>query len=365
MRADPAPTAAPQALPRAVARYAAAGAIVLAALALRFATSGFFTEYGFPFICFFPAVLIAAFATGLGPSLFAVALSTGFAWYFFIHPKDAFLPISDTDLFALCFFVAVLVVDCLVIHVARRSLQRLRLAQAELQAADDRKNEFLAFLAHELRNPLSAVKSAGLLAARQASDGAARRTLEMQQRQIAQMERLIGDLLDGARLASGKIHVEEAPLDLAVLVERSAQAFRLLADARGQTVALSLPPGPVPVSGDASRLSQVVENLLSNASKFSPDGALLRVGLAIDGNGAELTVADPGKGLEAADLDRIFEMYVQTQQSDVQKGGLGLGLPLARHIAQRHGGSIVARSAGRGHGATFLLRLPLDSAPQG
>lgn len=343
------------------AQYVLATAIVLVALSVRFSLSGPFTQFAFPFIFFFPAVLATAFATSLWPSVYASFLSVALASFFFVEPLYNFIPVTQADAIGLAFFTLLLLVDCVVIHVAKQSIQRLKAAQEELRVADTRKNEFLGFMAHELRNPLSIIKNSGQLLA-QGANGKAARWLEIQRDQVFQMERLTNDLLDGARLASGKMYVEMAPMDLVATVTATVEGFRLIVQSRQQSVTLHTTLESLPIVGDAARLRQVIENLLSNASKFSPDGSEIRVFLEADHRCATVKVVDAGKGLAPDSLERIFAMYYQTSEQDHRLGGLGLGLPLARHIALEHSGNLRAQSAGRDQGATFVLILPLGPA---
>lgn len=340
------------------AQYLLATAIVLAALAVRFSLSGYFTQFAFPFIFFFPAVLAAAFATSLWPSIYASFLSVALASFYFVEPIHQFTPVTQADAIGLAFFTFLLLVDCVVIHIAKQSIRRLKAAQEELRAADARKNEFLGLMAHELRNPLNVIKNSVQLLAQDA-EGRSARWLEIQRNQICQMERLTNDLLDGARLTSGKMYIEMAPMDLAATVAATVEGFRLIAQARQQHVVLLSEVHALPIVGDAARLRQVVENLLSNASKFSPDGSDIRVVMEADDQCAMVKVIDSGKGLDANSLEQVFAMYYQASEHDHKLGGLGLGLPLARHIAHEHRGNLKAHSEGRNHGATFVLTVPL------
>ncbi|WP_295849708.1 HAMP domain-containing sensor histidine kinase [uncultured Xylophilus sp.] len=338
-------------------QYAASTVAFLVALAVRFAAQGLLPPTGFPFLSFFPAVLIVSFLTSLGPALWCAALSTIAAWYFFMPPIGRFFPLEGRDAFALAFFAVILVIDCVVIARMKDSMRQLRKVEADLRAADRQKDEFLAMLAHELRNPLHVIQmSARVMGAR--LEGRDRERIALMERQGRQMERLVDDLLDSARISTGKIHVAQTPLDLRALVDQACQAFVVVAAQRGQTVAWDLPAAPVMIAGDATRLTQVVENLLSNASKFSPADAELRVAMDATADTARVAVIDRGRGLTAAQREQVFGMFVQAEDGDARLGGLGIGLALARHIVERHGGTLDVASDGPGHGATFTFVVP-------
>lgn len=341
-------------------QYLASTAVFLLALGLRFAARDLLPPAGFPFLSFFPAVLLVSFFTRLGPSLWCAGLSTLAAWYYFMAPVGRFLPLAATDVFALCFFVSILVVDCLVISIMKTTLGRLKQAEGELRLADRKKDEFLAVLAHELRNPLHVIRMTVRLLGKKLDDAAPDR-IALLDRQSRQMARLIDDLLNAARISTGKVHVERHPLDLKRHLLETAQAFSLLANERAQTLHTIVPDEPIVVEGDGSRLAQVIDNLLSNASKFSPPGSTITVRLDAQDGHAALSVVDRGRGLAAEHCEHIFGQYVQVQDRDAQLGGLGLGLALARHIVERHEGSITATSQGIGHGTSFTVKIPLSS----
>ncbi|RYF68689.1 MAG: HAMP domain-containing histidine kinase, partial [Comamonadaceae bacterium] len=296
-----------------LAQYAAATAVFLLALGVRFAAQDLLPPVGFPFLSFFPAVLLVSFFTRLGPSLWCAALSTVAAWYFFIAPVYRFLPLAGTDAFALCFFVSILVIDCFVISIMKTTLQRLRQAEGELRLADRNKDEFLAYLAHELRNPLHVIRMTVRLLGHRPAEATSPDRVAVLDRQSRQMQRLVDDLLDAARISTGKVHVELEPLDLCRHVLETAQALRLLASERNQTLEIVVPDYALTVEGDASRLAQVIDNLVSNAAKFSPPGSAIQVRLEARDGDAVLSVIDQGRGLAADQCEHIFGQYVQVQ----------------------------------------------------
>jgi signal transduction histidine kinase/ActR/RegA family two-component response regulator len=242
-------------------------------------------------------------------------------------------------------------------------LERERDARARAEAESRAKDEFLAMLGHELRNPLAAISTAAQVLRRAGKDAPeGGRALEIIARQAAHQGRLLDDLLDVARVVTGKITLERVPLELAECARRALAAL----DASGKTGAHALEARlePVWVSGDAARLEQVVANLVGNALKFTPAGGAIRVSTAREGDAALIRVEDTGVGIDAGLLPRIFELFAQGEQESARSaGGLGVGLTLVRRIAELHGGRAEACSPGAGRGATFTIRLPAIAAP--
>lgn len=233
-------------------------------------------------------------------------------------------------------------------------------ARAQAEAANRSKDDFLAMMAHELRNPISAMSTAvALLEAAHAAPETDRHAREVLRRQVQKMTRLVDDLLDAARVARGAVPLQLAPLDLRQLVDDALDACAAAGRLQHLQVERVLQPGVV-VSGDALRIEQVVGNLLDNAAKFTPDGGRLRVTLqAVEGQ-AELVVADDGIGIDAGLLRRLFQPYTQADPGfDRARGGLGLGLHVVRRLVELHGGRVEAASDGPGRGARFTVHLPL------
>ena len=347
---------------RAALRWLLALALFGLALGARFALLDVLPAASFPFLTFFPAVILGAWLAGLWPGLLVAALSVLSAWYWFVGPPGTFGGLSGTDAFALAFFGAILVVDCLVLDVMNRSISRLRQAERRLREVDARKDEFLAMLAHELRNPLTPLTNAiWLLKRRETLTPQGESALRMLERQAMQMQRLVDELLDIGRITHGKITILPEPVRLRQLVEQVAEALRPGLELRGQRLELVLPPQPVELRADAARLTQVLENLVLNASKFSPDGTAIRLELTEDPQGARIDVVDRGIGLAASDLERVFEAFVQAgpdPRDGGAQGGLGIGLAMVRRLVALHGGRVWAESAGRGRGARFVVVLP-------
>jgi signal transduction histidine kinase len=227
-------------------------------------------------------------------------------------------------------------------------------------ANDGRTDEFLAMLAHELRNPLAPLRHAASLL-RLTDEGNARRTAisELVDRQVRHMSRLVDSLLDASRIAQGKITLEVEPVELVGLVTEVLESTRAATEARGQQVVLSTPEAEVWTRGDAVRLTQIVENLVGNAVKFTDPKGTIRVSLRAEPQNAVLSVADDGQGIDPELLPRVFDLFTQGPRSlDRTQGGLGIGLSLARNLTALHGGTITAVSGGFGRGSEFIVSLP-------
>jgi PAS domain S-box-containing protein len=240
-----------------------------------------------------------------------------------------------------------------------------RLAR-ELAEADRRKNEFIAMLAHELRNPLAPLSNAAR--AIQLREPGDERTVtiaaDMLERQIRQMSRLVNDLLDISRISRGKIELRRARIALQPVVEEAIETVRPLITRMGHTLTTTLPPQPVYVDGDAGRLSQVIGNLLGNAAKFTDRGGRLSIDVTREHDQAVIRVRDNGIGIAPEHLGTLFDMFVQVDTSlERSRDGLGIGLTLVRTLVDLHGGSIEARSEGLGRGSAFTVRLAALPVP--
>lgn len=235
-----------------------------------------------------------------------------------------------------------------------------RAAESELIEAGRRKDEFLAMLSHELRNPLAPIRTALELIRRIGTpDPKFTWATDIMVRQLRQMTRLIEELLDVARISQGKIVLTQEEVDLNAVISESVETVQPFADARNQAIEVRLFPGPMWLQGDFARLSQILSNLLSNASKYSEKNTLIELRAESDDRGVAVRVRDQGIGIDAELLPRVFDLFTQGQRSlDRSQGGLGIGLTLARRLAQMHGGSIEASSRGLGFGSEFTFRLP-------
>ncbi|HSF12667.1 MAG TPA: ATP-binding protein, partial [Erythrobacter sp.] len=326
--------------------------------------------YPLPFLCI-PPLIWAAFRFGQREVATAVALFSAIATSATVAGSGPFVMASDNEsllvlqafmatIAALTLPVAALVWERKAIEQERSLLlSREHAARAEAEAASHAKDEFIAMLSHELRNPLAAIASAGQVLQSQAADGAfAARAIDIVNRQAAHLGRLIEDLLDVARVTSGKIVLAREPIDMAGAVQRCLAVLHSggrLADHR-----VTVDCTPAWVSADPARLNQVIDNLLLNAIKYTPTDGQIDVHTAQHGDEAVLRVSDNGIGIAADLLPRIFDLFVQGPRSlDRPQGGLGVGLTLTDRLVRAHGGALEVSSEGLGKGATFTVRLPL------
>jgi PAS domain S-box-containing protein len=233
--------------------------------------------------------------------------------------------------------------------------------EQELAGSDRRKSEFLATLAHELRNPLAPMRNGLQILELAGDDGQTReRSLGILQRQLGLMVRMIDDLLDLSRINRDQLELRLQPLDLATVVQGGLETSQPLIAAQGHQLGVKLPSHPVIVEGDAARLTQVVANLLNNAAKYTPAGGRLQVEVVADGREASIAIEDTGIGIPKAMLSRVFDMFAQVDRTMApSRAGLGIGLAISRRLVQLHGGSLVVASEGEGLGSRFVLRLPL------
>lgn len=229
-----------------------------------------------------------------------------------------------------------------------------------VQEADRRKNEFLAMLAHELRNPLAPIRNAvRILQGAPVSDPTVVWVRDVIGRQVDHMSRMVDDLLDVSRIARGKVTVQTSAVTLAELFERAVEASEPLVKARQQQLSLQLPEQAVVLDGDVVRLSQVLSNLLNNASKFTPQHGQITLSGTLEGPDVRICVKDNGEGIAPAFLPQMFDLFAQGDQAlDRSQGGLGIGLTLVRHLVELHGGQVTAFSEGPGRGAELSVYLP-------
>jgi PAS domain S-box-containing protein len=245
-----------------------------------------------------------------------------------------------------------------------RDITPQKLLEAERQDADRRKNEFLAMLAHELRNPLAAVcNSLQLLAMDDSLSPTVVQIREIMESQSKQLTRLVDDLLDASRISRGQIELRREVVDLASIVASAVQSSRHYVDSGKHQLAIALPSHPVSLEVDPTRLAQVLGNLLCNAAKYTPPGGQIWLSSRRVGDGVEISVRDNGVGIAPDALARVFDLYMQVESSKPNAvGGLGLGLALAKKLVELHGGRISASSAGEGQGTEFRVWLPASCA---
>lgn len=232
--------------------------------------------------------------------------------------------------------------------------------QSLLQEADRRKDDFLATLAHELRNPLAPIRQAAAIAgSADASEAQKRWSSDIIERQVQHMVLLLDDLLDISRITLGKLTLRRQRVDLQQVVEAALETTRPMLEARGHRIQVAMPAQPIPLLADPLRLEQIFSNLLTNANKFTGPGGNIRIDVTLEEEQVAVVVADDGAGIAARDLDSIFQMFTQLAPSgEGNATGLGIGLALARGLAQLHGGNITVASAGLGCGSRFTVTLP-------
>jgi signal transduction histidine kinase len=330
-------------------RYGIAAAAVALALALTLLVAP--AEQGSTPL-FLAAVMVSAWWGGLGPGLWATALSL-LILDLELPPLSAPGPGFVGGVRLVLFVLAAVLISSL-------SAAWRRLEQA-LRLQDRRKDEFLAVLAHELRNPLSALLNALHALRLGESRGAdAAQVRDIVERQAQQMVRLIDDLLDISRIAQGKLRLSKQPVDLAKVVARAVETTGPLLRGHGHRLELAVPAGPVPLEADPTRLEQIIVNLLSNAAKYTEPQGLIRLAVErLDGEVA-LKVRDTGIGLSPEVLPRVFDLFAQVENGS--RGGLGIGLNLVQRLVKLQGGTVTASSAGLGRGSEFVVRFPASPA---
>ncbi|MFL6580648.1 MAG: ATP-binding protein, partial [Burkholderiales bacterium] len=244
----------------------------------------------------------------------------------------------------------------------RKNLElELRERVKELAEADRQKNEFLAMLGHELRNPLAPIRNAvHLMKMEDAEQETVIKARDMMERQLQQLVRLVDDLLDVSRIVRAKIDLRKEPVDLAQALTRAIETAQPVIDARGHQLKTSVPLGAIYVEGDLIRLAQAVANLLTNAAKYTPEAGMIVLEVEREKERVAIRVQDSGVGIEPDLLPRIFDLFVQGDHTLARsQGGLGIGLTLVKRLVDMHGGTIEAVSEGKGKGSQFIVRLPI------
>jgi len=326
--------------------------------------------YMFPFATVFGAVAIAVWIGGWKPATLAAAVGFVGASVLFLDPAGAFtIQGAGNALGALSYWASCALIIGLG-HAMREARDRYKRLEAEvreratdLQRADANKSRFLAVLSHELRNPMAPLLNGLTLLNMEPDHAVAAPIRAMMGRQIDHLRRLIDDLLDVSRIDRGKLELERERISVDAFVRHAVETTQPAIDAKSHKLVVHYAAEPVFVNGDHVRLSQVVSNLLSNAARFTPPDGLIEVAVRATELEALVLVKDSGIGFEPGDELRMFEMFVQLEGARTSgQGGLGLGLTLVRRIAEMHGGSVEAHSAGPGQGCEFLLHLPRVAA---
>ncbi|MEP7381997.1 MAG: response regulator [Gemmatimonadota bacterium] len=327
---------------------------------------------GLPFLMYVLAVMWASWVGGWLPGIVVTLLCALVADYFFLGAPREFWPIASTDVGRTVVFLVVGSMVSAFSEALHRSRERIEERTRELQVEvrerrahereraemQERKDQFLAILAHELRNPLTPiVNAAALLHARESGDAIVERAARMIDRHARQMVHLIDDLLDAVRLERGTFELRRECVDVESIIEAAVEHCRPAMLEKGQQHTIDLPPVPVRIRADHLRMVQVVTNLLNNASSYTPEGGHIETLVRVEGDSLHLEVRDNGQGMVSADTERIFQMFERGSGPGSARG-LGIGLALVRQIVALHGGRVRGASEGPGRGSTFTVILP-------
>jgi signal transduction histidine kinase len=324
-----------------------------------------------PLSLLFGAVALSVWLGGYKPALVAMVLGYLCADYLFTEPRGEIAIYTTQQLISLITYLMSSLIVIVFGEALRRTTARVRRYacqlehhKLDLERADEAKDQFLATVAHELRNPLAAVSNVvQVLNRRAATQPQIMEACRILQRQTAHVTRLVDDLLDISRVRSGKLHLEKEALRLCEAVRVAVDSIAPSATAAGHLLQVEESDSPLMVYGDFSRLTQVFSNLLSNAVRYTSQRGLIRVTLRREGSHAVVVVSDSGIGIPHHMLERIFDMFEQTDAAVAQnRSGLGIGLALVRRLLAMHDGEVVASSAGQNQGSEFTVRLPLLDA---
>jgi signal transduction histidine kinase/ActR/RegA family two-component response regulator len=324
-----------------------------------------------PFLLFTPAVMVAAFYAGVSGGALATILGAALGGRFFLSLLAAEPAIERWDRVALFLLTGALITTLTAVLEATRrtlagSLWREQRARAQAEAANQAKDEFLAVVSHELQTPVSVVLGwLSMIRSQQLTGDALFRALTIIERNAMLETRLVADVLDTSRIVSGTLRLDRERADLAAIVRGAVDQMRPALEARHLQFDAYLPADAWPLEGDPIRLQQVFTNLLSNAAKFTPAGGQVWIAMTRRNNDALVQVSDTGIGISQEFTARVFERFEQEPDALMfSRAGLGLGLSICRYLVDEHGGDISVRSAGRGSGSTFVVRLPLSSSAQ-
>ena len=319
-----------------------------------------------PVVIFTLPVVVSALKGGFWPGLFCTVVGALLSAYLFIPPLHSFAVNTQGTVILLTFFAVGVTIS--IFGQRMKNLQARLIGQAtelaatngKLQQASSRKDEFLAMLAHELRNPLAGISTAAeLLKLIPTDDERIGRAGGAIYRQVLHMTKLVDDLLDVSRVTRGLVAIDTQPLALCDVVHSAVEQVRTALAAKQQHLTLDLPHEPCAVSGDRTRLTQVISNLLANANRYSPAGSAIRIQVRTTQAEVIVRVEDDGQGIEADLQPHIFDLFVQAERGiDRSQGGLGIGLALVKRITELHQGSVQVHSAGSGMGSCFTVTLP-------
>jgi signal transduction histidine kinase/CheY-like chemotaxis protein len=321
------------------------------------------------FFTYLIAVLVTARYGGFKPGVLAGFLGGLLGVYFFVPPPYSFRVADEGAVLVICLYYLIALSTswfCGSLYVAQERSQarqrKLEAAEQALKASERRKDEFLATLAHELRGPLAPLQNAvNILRAAGGSQSDVIWCEGVIERQVQRLARLLDDLLDVSRIAFGKLDLCKMPVELTEVVENALEISRPAIDARGHMLHVAMPPESICIDADATRLAQVISNLLTNAAKFTGKGGHIWLSVERQGSDVFISVKDDGIGIGPADLPRIFDMFSQAVPAIHRpEGGLGIGLALVKGLVELHGGIIEARSDGLEKGSEFMIRMPIQ-----
>ena len=319
-----------------------------------------------PVVIFTVPVVLCALNGGFWPGLFCTVLSAVVSDYFFIAPYYSFAVSTQSSVILMTFLAVGITISVFGQRMKHLQVSLLRQAgeleesNIKLEQSSSRKDEFLAMLAHELRNPLAGISTAAellnLIATKEPRVARASAAIS---RQVRHITKLVDDLLDVSRVTRGLVSIEKKSLDLCDVLQSAVEQVRSSLEAKQQTLTLDVPAGQMDVCGDRTRLTQVISNLLANANRYSHSGSAIRVAVRSTATQVMVSVEDNGQGIEQHRLPHIFDLFMQAERAvDRSQGGLGIGLALVKKITELHEGTVAVRSAGRGQGSCFTVTLP-------
>jgi signal transduction histidine kinase/ActR/RegA family two-component response regulator len=348
------------------ARYAVAALAMVLATAARWLLKHYF-DNSYPFALIFLGIIGSAWYGGFGPAFFASVLGLVSAWAAPDNRPPAGPPLLGLGMYFL-FSLGIAGLGGMIVRARERiarQIEELTCQQAELRLVDQRKDQFLAVLAHELRNPLAPIASALDILKQPGIDAAtAVKARDVADRQLKHMTRLVDDLLDVSRIMRGKIELRKEKVELAAIVARAVETARPLVEGSRHQLEVSLPDEPLWLEADLVRLAQAVGNLLCNAAKYTEPGGTISLTAMCDAGEVALRVRDNGIGIAPEVMPRLFQMFMQVAPGATRsQGGLGIGLTLVKSLIEMHGGTVEARSEGLGKGSEFLIRLPTVEGP--
>lgn len=352
---------------RAISAYGSAVCLLIASLIVHWLMLPWL-GYSYPFATSFASVAIAVWLGGWRPATLTALIGYVIASVWLREPEVSFEFEDVSSLLGLGLYALTCSVVIGLGEAMRQARDRLRRTTQELQRADINKSNFLALLSHELRNPMAPLRNVlGLLRLNPDREEITQLTPIME-RQLGQLARLVDDLFDVSRIDRGKLDLNRERVAVDEVIKGAIETSKPNIEAKNHRLVVSLPAHPLYVDADPVRLTQLLSNLLNNAAKFTPVGGRIELSLRPEGQQAVVAVSDTGIGISPLELPRIFDIFVQLDSGhSVATGGLGIGLALARSIAEMHGGRLEASSEGAGRGSRFVLTLPLSqgSARQG